>query len=391
MSNKELLTNRLKKNKILNTNKILKPSITQKNPLSPAQHLYVQNGRILKLAGGPPQQGGGSLPQARGTKCSPQQNICLTESINKSGDGYDYKLTNKSPTFNYVAVFFEFISGNFIPENIGKGVRETWVDSSKFNYNMKYEIILKPKQSDVHLVSMKKTIVPYTVTKYVNFNSHAKPKWYMNPLIDVGNQQPEHSAAEKYELPFVSDNKGLKISQGFNGEGADKKKITHKNKFAVDIPMPINTPVLAARDGIVIKVKQDSSIVGSNKKKHKDDSNHIIIKHDDGTYAGYAHLVKGGVKVKVGQFVKKGDHIGCSGNSGYSSGPHLHFEVFKIHFNISKIKWYSKEGNKNQPLPDPTLALKSVTIPWGFRIDNGKPPHVGDPPYVNPNVNHFNC
>ena len=58
--------------------------------------------------------------------------------------------------------------------------------------------------------------------------------------------------------------------------------------------------------------------------------NFVTIEHDDATLGTYYHLKKFGAYVKVGDIVKRGELIGYSGNTGYSSGPHLHFEVYKI-------------------------------------------------------------
>ena len=58
-----------------------------------------------------------------------------------------------------------------------------------------------------------------------------------------------------------------------------------------------------------------------------DEANFVQILHDDGTHAIYAHLQLDTVRVKIGQRVARGEYIANSGNTGFSSGPHLHFVV----------------------------------------------------------------
>lgn len=55
--------------------------------------------------------------------------------------------------------------------------------------------------------------------------------------------------------------------------------------------------------------------------------NHIIIKHAEGEYGLYAHLIKGSTQLKVGDKVKRGESVGLCGHSGNSSEPHLHFHL----------------------------------------------------------------
>jgi murein DD-endopeptidase MepM/ murein hydrolase activator NlpD len=114
------------------------------------------------------------------------------------------------------------------------------------------------------------------------------------------------------------------VTQGYNGSyshnGADQ--------YAIDWKMPCGTPVHAARAGVVAKVKVDSSSGGPD-RKYENCANYILIRHSDGTLANYAHLAKDGAKVKAGDVVEAGDLIGFSGNTGFTSGPHLHFSVFK--------------------------------------------------------------
>lgn len=92
--------------------------------------------------------------------------------------------------------------------------------------------------------------------------------------------------------------------------------------------MPEGTPVLAAREGLVVGTEDKFDINGSDKDKYANFANFVIVKHPDGTFGEYDHLQKGGVAVKTGQTVKKGDILGYSGNTGFSTGPHLHFFVY---------------------------------------------------------------
>ena len=123
-----------------------------------------------------------------------------------------------------------------------------------------------------------------------------------------------------YSLPFES-NKKVFLVQGY-----ESKIFSHKGERALDFKVKKGTKVCAARDGVVIGFREDSD-KGGLKKEHLSDGNYISIRHDDGSVAYYWHLQKDGVIVNMGDSVKKGQWIGLSGNTGYSSFPHLHFEV----------------------------------------------------------------
>ena len=83
--------------------------------------------------------------------------------------------------------------------------------------------------------------------------------------------------------------------------------------------MPIGTKVEAAHGGIVVKAGPNG---GGDGPAY---GNAIVIKHGNGMYSQYAHLSK--IDVHVGQTVQNGQQIALSGNTGNSSGPHLHFEI----------------------------------------------------------------
>jgi murein DD-endopeptidase MepM/ murein hydrolase activator NlpD len=113
------------------------------------------------------------------------------------------------------------------------------------------------------------------------------------------------------------------ISQGFDNE------ITHNeppSQYAVDIVMPVGTPILAARAGRIMDMEDDFH-GAAQKERYLTRSNHVRILHDDGTMAVYAHLQANSLRVRQGAQVARGQWIANSGNTGYSSGPHLHFVI----------------------------------------------------------------
>jgi murein DD-endopeptidase MepM/ murein hydrolase activator NlpD len=139
----------------------------------------------------------------------------------------------------------------------------------------------------------------------------------------VGSMLAHHDDSCVYHLPFAPGTT-YKVTQGYNGEYSH----SGSDQYAIDFKMPVGTPVHAARGGVVAKVKDDSSKGGAD-RKYENQANYVLIRHDDGTLGNYAHLAKGGVKVSAGQRVEAGDLIALSGNTGFSSGAHLHFSVFK--------------------------------------------------------------
>ena len=107
-----------------------------------------------------------------------------------------------------------------------------------------------------------------------------------------------------------------------------KKKHEERLKYAIDFLIPVGTPIYASYSGKVVWLKNNSNVGGKNKKKYWNLGNRIVIKHKNGEYTAYEHLKYKGAIVKVGQRVRKGQVIGYSGNTGWTHGPHLHFEVF---------------------------------------------------------------
>ncbi|MBI3558712.1 MAG: M23 family metallopeptidase [Deltaproteobacteria bacterium] len=138
-----------------------------------------------------------------------------------------------------------------------------------------------------------------------------------------GSNKAEHDNTSTYYLPYEIG-KSYPITNAYNGDS------THSGDgvYALDFAMPIGTPIRAAREGMVIATK-DSSTEGGPSNKFADMANYITIRHPDKTIGIYAHLKHLGVAVKVGQYVKVGAVIGYSGNTGFSTGPHLHLETYR--------------------------------------------------------------
>jgi len=113
------------------------------------------------------------------------------------------------------------------------------------------------------------------------------------------------------------------ISQGFDNDQTHNKP---PNQYAIDIVMPTGTPILAARGGRIIAM-EDSFHGAGQTERYLFRSNQVRILHDDGTMAVYAHLQPNSIRTRPGARVATGQWIANSGNTGYSSGPHLHFVV----------------------------------------------------------------
>jgi murein DD-endopeptidase MepM/ murein hydrolase activator NlpD len=101
---------------------------------------------------------------------------------------------------------------------------------------------------------------------------------------------------------------------------------------------------------------KDDSNRGGSSMKYDPYNNYVLIRHEDGTLGHYCHLQKGSCLVRPGQRVKTGDALARSGNTGFSSGPHLHFCVFK-----------TRDGRERESIPVrfQTANAESITLVEG--------------------------
>ncbi len=160
----------------------------------------------------------------------------------------------------------------------------------------------------------------------------------------LGDPEASHAPGQPYRPPFAAARQ-FRVSQAF------PDAITHStpdSRYAIDIAMPEKTAVYAARGGLVIEVAHSNFRGGADWGKFGADANLIRVLHDDGSLALYAHLSWDSIRVRVGQRVERGELIAASGNTGFSTGPHLHFVVVR------------------------NVGLRSESVPVVFSAGNGE-------------------
>lgn len=132
---------------------------------------------------------------------------------------------------------------------------------------------------------------------------------------------------------FISSGFGLRLHPIYN------RIIFHEG---TDFSAPVGTKVMATGDGTVLFSGFE-----------KDYGKKVIIDHGSGYTTVYAHLSK--AVVRQGQHVRRGDIIAFSGNTGLSTGPHLHYEVRKNNIQVNPTAFFTLD---KVPVPHTTMQLK---------------------------------
>lgn len=138
-----------------------------------------------------------------------------------------------------------------------------------------------------------------------------------------------------------------------------------KGHNGIDYGVPEGTQVVAAAPGQVIRADLDTETAQNPRKGY---GYHVRIQHTDGSTAIYAHLSR--ILVKTGQLVNAGEPIARSGNTGWSTGPHLHFEIRlgpAITTSVDPDK-YASYLPAPEVEPDPILTAKITRDGAGLRV-----------------------
>lgn len=167
------------------------------------------------------------------------------------------------------------------------------------------------------------------------------------------------------------------ISQAWGENPAVYKSFGLPGHNGLDFAVPEGTPVLAAADGIVEYVGNDPNGYGI----------HVRVVHDDGIVSLYGHFSKR--LVNTGDNVSGGQVIGHSGNTGFSTGPHLHFGIRMADRSGVYKGWVDPmlylagtieaakssnglmvvaEGGVNLRCGPGLSAVVAVTLPYGFGL-----------------------
>jgi murein DD-endopeptidase MepM/ murein hydrolase activator NlpD len=139
-------------------------------------------------------------------------------------------------------------------------------------------------------------------------------------------------------IPAIQPVSNKNLKQMASGFGMRIHPIYKTQQFhdGMDFTAKIGTPIYATGNGKIEKV--ESSARGYGK--------YVIIDHGFGYKTLYAHMSK--FKVAIGQKVNRGDVIGYVGNTGLSSGPHLHYEVHKYGEKINPVNFYFNDLTAEQ-------------------------------------------
>lgn len=169
----------------------------------------------------------------------------------------------------------------------------------------------------ITLRALQDTVV---VIAYPNFKQSVKTR-YVVRYGDLERQIVKNAIA----YPFPKG-KSYKIIQGYEG------KFTHSDlysRYAIDFNLLVGDTICSADKGFIVGLIQDYKDHGTTKEwLTHDKSNYLTIYHPhSGLYTQYVHLDHQGAVVKLGDWVEQGQPIGIAGMTGFTTTPHLHFNV----------------------------------------------------------------
>lgn len=186
-------------------------------------------------------------------------------------------------------------------------------------------------------------------------------------------------------LPFPAGNEFV-VTQGNHGYYSHY----YYDSYAIDFSMAQGEEVAALRAGVVLDLKEDSDR-GCASEACAEDANYLVVDHGDATFGVYLHLEQDGVLVARGDLVGQGEVVARSGNTGFSSGPHLHVQVNDLFGQSLPLRFedlaehsggvaypggsFTAEGSPQDPPDglDPSVCPEHTFAFMGVRVEPGVP------------------
>lgn len=216
--------------------------------------------------------------------------------------------------FIYFLILAVFINMASFKTEVKDVCTSDGIVSTSYKTIVEHNVVSNVVDTIIVTIKNKNHIKEFKKSKGLNPKITHKPtKRYLNCLYETDTNQSKGL----YSLPGILPYNGnFRISSKYGMRTHPKTK-RWKMHTGIDIAMPKGTPLIATGNGRVIKIKWNSGGYGWYVDVSHDRENKVVVR--------YAHLKK--IKVRVGDYVSKGDVIALSGNTGLSTGPHLHAEL----------------------------------------------------------------
>lgn len=234
--------------------------------------------------------------------------------------------------------------------------------------NLKEDLSDKKKIVEINKIE-KSTLLVQTKNKEATYKELLKQKQTEKDLFE--KELFEFESQLRYEIDpskLPSAKSGILswplddvyITQQFGRTNASKRLYVSGSHNGVDFRASVGTPVKSVLSGTVIGTGNTDEVRGCSSF-----GKWVMVRHNNGLSTIYGHLSL--IKVAEGQTVSTGDVIGFSGNTGYSTGPHLHLGVYASQ-GVRIEKFANSKGCKNVRMPladikaylDPMLYLPSL-------------------------------
>ncbi len=235
---------------------------------------------------------------------------------------------------------FKYLGAVFILSLIGATVFFIYTQSNQTSFVLKNvsdksnELLLKLQELEKQRLNLdnrlsnKEEELKQQVAYYETLLNEVEDRLFtLETALSIENTEPSfsgridtvnaHALLRTKMLQLIPNGSPIEKYSKSSGYGSRTHPVTGDKRFhlGLDLTANVGTPVYATADGVIEFAR----------KSNKGYGNMLKVEHGFGFMTLYAHLQK--FNVKTGQFVKKGDIIAWSGNTGLSTGPHLHYEV----------------------------------------------------------------